>query len=181
MPLGMSLYHKTPKMNHSQPVKFWKSQGKRTYVNESKAQGAYAAVRMLPFVGSVLCSFRCFPFFHPPPAAFPVSCHLPPKRPSALFPPPRSRPPCWVYCPVSDPALVCADFLSKCSPLQDRKFGSVLVSRWFCAVGSWLFEFRFNGLGVCCDSFLPGLLGGFSNGHALFCFTFNLKLKSTTL
>ena len=59
------------------------------------------------------------PFSPPPPVAFPVPCHLrPPKRPSAPFPPPRSRPPCWVYWPVSGPVLVFTAFLSKCSPLQ---------------------------------------------------------------
>ena len=59
-----------------------------------------------------------------------------------------------MYCPVSGPALVCTAFLSKCSPLQDRQFGSVPVSQWLCAVGS--------------------------NGHVLFCFTFYLTLRSTT-
>jgi hypothetical protein len=33
------------------------------------------------------------------------------------------------YCPVIGPALVCTAFLSKCSPVQARQFGSVPVSR----------------------------------------------------
>jgi hypothetical protein len=42
--------------------------------------------------------------------------------------------------------LVCTAFLSKCSPSQGRQFGSVPVSRWLCAVGSWVLSFVSMGL-----------------------------------
>ena len=70
-----------------------------------------------------------------------------------------------MYCPVSDPALVCAAFLAKCSPLQAGQFGSVPISEWLYAVGSWILNFVSVGsvsivvhfvwfVGRCC-TFVP--------------------------
>ena len=123
-----------------------------------------------PFVSSVPFLFRCF-LFPAAPGCLPLS--FPPR-----FSPPGSRPPCWVYCPVSYPALVCTAFLSKCCPLI-----------WVCSCftvalcSTFLgFEFRFSGFGVCCGSFCLvcwEVLHVCSNGHFLSCFTFYLTLRST--
>ena len=103
------------------------------------ASRGVSSVRLFHFVSSVLCSFRRSPFPPPPPAAFPVPCHLPP-----LSGPPPPFPPCAPALRVECTVLLVAlrwfalPFFRNAAPPQGRQFGSVPVSQWLCAVGSWV-------------------------------------------
>ena len=90
-----------------------------------------------------------------------------------------------MYWPVSGPVLVFTAFLSKCSPLQGQgqQFGSVPVSQWLCAVGSWVLSAVSVGLVSVVVQF-AWFVGRYYTfvPMAMSCFVlhFTLTLRSTT-
>ena len=160
------------------------------------ASHCVSSVGLFPFVSSVLFSFPVFRVsFFPrrPRLPSPSLATSPPhththihQRPSAPFPPPRSRP--RVGCTVPLVILLwfaLPSFFRNAALFMIHYLVRFLFHGGFVQYVPWFsprvgFEFRFSGFGVYVGSFCLvcwDVLHVCSSGHVLFCFTFYLALR----